>query len=142
MDTTEYIDRAAAAIARGNGKTHAVDVTGYPEDIAEVVEIVCELWYLIPPATKKSKAYWIQSAHELLDACGEFGVDLIRDYRLEFEGKMREIKQRTGQGCAPHTVEGPGSLVKMVRDLAGRKRAGEDDAERRSARARMRYAEE
>jgi hypothetical protein len=100
------------------------------------------LWYLIPPATKKSKAYWIASARELLDACGEFGPDLVREYRLEFEQKMREIKARTGQGCAPHPVEGPGSLIKMVRDLAGRKRAGEADADRSSSRARNRYAEE
>jgi hypothetical protein len=122
MEAEEYRDRIASAMLRGNSRAHTVDVSGYPADVSEAIEVVCELWYLVPPATKKSKAYWIASARELNDACGEYGLEAIRRYRRKFEEDMQEIKRKTGQGCAPHTVEGPGSLVKMVRDTARRMR--------------------
>ncbi len=123
----EHRDRIAAAmmqgIAENNGK---VDLQGYPVDVVEIIRIVCEEWNLRPPRTKKSKAYWIQSARELLDACGEFGPQLVVEYRHEFKQHMRE-----NNGLAPYSVEGPGSLVKSVRALAGEKRSEVTDDRQR-----------
>ena len=107
-------------------------MSGWPEDVREIVAEVSELWYLHPPTTKKSKAYWIQSARELVDACGEFGVTAIREYRRDFEHHMDQHS-----GIAPHVVEGPNSLVKMVRDKAGKMRQESSAAER----SRSRYSE-
>ena len=140
MDTTEYRTRLKQAMLSGSSKAHAVDVTGYPADVSEVIAVVCELWYLVPPQTKKGKAYWIQQARELMDACGEFGIDAVRGYRDDFEDDMRKHN-----GIAQHTVEGPGSLVKMVRALAGTLREGvraHDRYMRQDERSRRRYSEE
>jgi len=100
-----------------------VDVSGYPPDVQLVISEVCKHWNLKPPSTKGSKGYWIGQARELLDACGEFGEELIAEYRLDYEAAMEKNRQRTGYGTAPFTVEGPGSLVKAVRAKAGEKRA-------------------
>lgn len=100
------------------------DTSAWPVDVQEVIEAVSELWRLRPPTTKQSKSYWIQSARELKDACGEYTVyellDVVHETWLR---KMREIKERTGQGCAPYIVEGPNSLVKVARAQAGEWRA-------------------
>ena len=133
-----YKQNLAQALERGAARAHTVDVAGYPADVSDAIELVCELWYLRPPQTRKSKAYWIQSTRELIDACGEYGLDVISEYRQDFEAAMREIKRKTGQGCAPHTVEGPGSLVKMCRDKARQMR----EADTGGARDRQRYADE
>ena len=117
MTTSEYTTRTKSALASFGAKQQASrmqnDWSKWPSDITAILEETCELWYLRAPATKKSKSYWIQSARELLDACGEFGTDCLKAYRKDFEDYMR-----THNGIAMHTVEGPGSLVKMVRDKA------------------------
>ena len=114
----EHRDRIAASMMQGIAENSSqVDLEGYPIDVIEVVRIVCEEWTLKPPRTKKSKAYWIQSGRELLDACGEFGEELVSEYRQEFKQYMRK-----NNGLAPFRVEGPNSLVKSVRALAGEKR--------------------
>ena len=126
----DHRDRIRDAFHQGLADNSSlVDLQGYPVDVTEVLRIVCEEWNLRPPRTKKSKAYWIQSGRELLDACGEFGEQLIHDYRYEFN--QYKIKHN---GLAPFRVEGPGSLVKSVRALAGEKRTEvdpESDAGRR-----------
>ena len=126
----DHRDRIATAFYQGLADNSSlVDLQGYPIDVVEILTIVCEEWNLRPPRTKKSKAYWIQSGRELLDACGEFGEELVSDYRYEFKQYMRKHN-----GLAPFRVEGPGSLVKSVRALAGEKRSSidpESDAGRR-----------
>ncbi len=124
----DHRDSTREAFHQGLAEVSQVDLQGYPVDVTEVLRIVCEEWNLRPPRTKKSKAYWIQSARELLDACGEFGEQLVSEYRAEFKQYMRQ-----NGGLAPFRVEGPGSLVKSVRALAGEKRGETSpDEERRS----------
>lgn len=123
----EHRDRIAAAMMQGIAENSSqVDLEDYPIDVHEVLKIVCEEWNLKPPRTKKSKAYWIQSSRELLDACGEFGPQLVSEYRGEFKQHMRG-----NGGLAPFRVEGPGSLVKSVRALAGEKRSEVTDDRQR-----------
>jgi len=112
---TEYKHRVSEAVERYYQAYNPVHegLERYPADVVEVLKVVCELWHLRAPNTKKSKAYWIESARELLDACGEFGTDVLHEYRSDFEAYMNEHR-----GVAMHTVEGPGSLVKMCRDKA------------------------
>ena len=115
---SDYQQRIREAVERGTQRhSDDVDVSGYPVDVQEILQVVCELWHLRPPRTKKSKAYWIQSARELLDACGEFGEGLVYECRNMFEDYMR-----TNNGLAPFRVEGPGSLIKYARSLAGESR--------------------
>lgn len=127
MNELDYKKRIAAATARGIlNAGQNMDLEGYPVDVVEVLAVVCREWNLKPPRTKKSKAYWIQSARELLDACGEFGEELITEYRREFKEYMSNHN-----GLAPFRVEGPNSLVKSVRALAGERRSeGGNDRQR------------
>ena len=90
---------------------------GYPADVADTIQAVCELWNLRPPKRKGPKSYWIDAARDLGEACGEFGVECLREYRKDFEKYMY-----AHQGVAPHTVEGPGSLIKSVRAKAAQMR--------------------
>ena len=123
----EHRKRISVAFHQGLAENvDSVDLQGYPVDVWDVLKIVCEEWNLRPPRTKKSKAYWIQSARELLDACGEFGEQLVVEYRGEFKQHMRE-----NNGLAPYSVEGPNSLVKSVRALAGEKRSEVTDDRQR-----------
>ena len=123
----EHRDRIAASMMQGIAENSSqVDLEGYPVDVVDIISIVCEEWSLRPPRTKVSKAHWIQSARELLDACGEFGEELVREYRGEFRQYMREHS-----GLAPFRVEGPNSLVKSVRALAGEKRSEATDDRQR-----------
>ena len=116
---TEYTMRLQQAMGRGS-KNHdplEEDVSRYPVDVQEIVKLVCMLWRLRAPATKVSKALWIRDARELLDAAGEFGMDAVVTYQRDFQDYMR-----AHAGIAPHTVSGPGSLVKMVRATAAKMR--------------------
>jgi len=112
---TEYTGRLAQAIARGQASRSPLDqdLSRWPADVVDVVQLVCKLWHLRAPATKTSKALWIRDARELLDAAGEYELDALREYRRDFEEHMR-----AHSGVAQHTVSGPGSLVKMVRAKA------------------------
>lgn len=101
-------------------------VDGYPPDVQEVLDVVCELWNLRAPMHKKDKGYWIESARRLLDACGEFGLDCIRAYHKDFHQYMLD-----NHGLAPHTVEGPGSLIKSVRAKAAMMRTPKSDTNER-----------
>ena len=119
----EYKLRIADAMSKGfaaqDMKAALIDLSEWPVDVTDIVQRVCELWNLVPPRQKKDKAYWIQSARSLNDSCAEFGLTCLDIYRGEFEQYM------AGHGgVARHPVCGPGSLVNMVRDCAGRLRAG------------------
>ncbi len=112
--------RARAALARCVPPEY--DRSGYPEDVRDTIEEVCKLWNLRPPMAKKGKAFWIQQAWELMDACAEYGVHALREYRHEFEAAMQREMDRGHGGVAPHTVSGPQSLVNPVRAQAGKMR--------------------
>ena len=116
MNVTDYKARLAKTLDR----TMLIQddgLSGYPVDVIDIIRIVCHLWHLRPPETRKSKALWIQDARELQDACGELGMDAVVTYRRDFEDYMR-----AHAGVAQHTVSGPGSLVKMVRATAAKMR--------------------
>lgn len=134
METAIKNKSAYEAMMRGiERNSHGIDIRGYPEDTADVIVKVCELWNLKPPAMKKSKAYWIQSARELQEACGEFGVFAIEQVRVDFEKVMEENIAKGIGGVAPYIVEGPNSLVKVTRAKAGELRGRTTtDAERRN----------
>ncbi len=127
LTASDYRTSISAALERGmSAAQNKYDLSGWPADVVDTVTAVCELWYLRPPETKSAKAYWIKAARELIDACGEFGIRAIEEYRKDFEREMRRNKEKTGYGVAPHTVEGPGSLVKMVRAKTGELRQHEE----------------
>lgn len=110
----QHEKRTEQAIARGIIQAGSDgDLADWPEDVREIIQEVCKLFNLKPP-TRKSKSYWIASARELIDACGEWGLNAIQEYRQDFEAYME-----SHQGIAPHTVEGPGSLIKVVRAKTG-----------------------
>ena len=107
---TDYQKRVFEAMATGIAKNAGKRSEGYPADIEDIVEEVASLWNLRPPARKKTKAYWIESARDLEEACGEFRLETIKAVRHDFEEYMDEHS-----GIAPFIVEGPGSLIKVAR---------------------------
>lgn len=110
--------------AHDKAQSKRYDVSGYPADVQDIIERVCELWNIKPPRTKKSKSYWIQSARELQDATGEFGLKAIDAYHEKFMERIQENMRKGKGGVAPHIVEGPGSLIKSVRATAAEMRQG------------------
>jgi hypothetical protein len=118
MDKDQHRLRTEQALQKGMEARHIEGVENYPADTRDVIEEVCRLWNLRPPRNSKKPgspyAGWIEGARDLLDACGELGFEPVRSYRKKFEDFMAH-----NQGVAPHTVEGPRSLVKMVRAEAG-----------------------
>jgi hypothetical protein len=113
------------SLAGANGKQ---DLSDYPEDIREVVGLVCELWHLtaVTRKTRQGKQKfgdWIDSARELVCACGELDYrDVLRKVRDQFVQHMDEH-----HGLAPYTVSRPGSLIEPVRATAGMIRSGSDE---------------
>jgi hypothetical protein len=96
----------------------ALDLAGWPEDVREIVALVCQLWRLTPPRRGRSGgpfAQWIADARELSTACGAVEpARVLRAVRASFERHML-----SHGGVAPFTVGGPGSLVKSARFTAG-----------------------
>lgn len=93
------------------------NVSSYPADVQDLILVVCECWQLPPPNNKKTKGYWISTARQLLEACGEFGGQIIKDYHAEYLSETARLHR------VPFYVSGPGSLIKVVYALAGQKRA-------------------
>ena len=124
METGIKNQGAYEAMMRGIARNgNGLDLSAWPEDVTDTIRKVCSLWKLRPPETKKSKAYWIQSARELMDACGEFGVFLLEQVRIDFVSVMEENIAAGRGGMAPYIVEGPNSLVKVARAKAGELRS-------------------
>ncbi len=88
-----------------------VDLAEYPEDTREILEEFCNLWGVKPPRKKKGGEYalWIRDARDLLDACGEFGKELLDDVFQDWRDN-------------PFMVGRPGSLLKAARAMSGKKR--------------------
>lgn len=94
-----------------------INLDGYPEDVAPVVRMFCRDWGHRPPRNKSEKAFWIEGAKDLKDACGEHGSLALKRVRELFEDHMG-----THQGLAPFTVSSPASLVKATRSVAAQMR--------------------
>jgi len=85
-------------------------IYSYPADVYNTVLRVSELWKLAPPKAKTSRyKYWIKSARELKEACGEFGLALLEEIYENWIERQ-------------YMVSGPASLVNTAAGLAGRKR--------------------
>ena len=121
LDKDAYLERIATATASGiTNETSqimalkGIDLSHYPEDVLPVLTTLVNCWNIKPPRhSKKSNgqyAQWVSDGRDLLDACGEFGVEAIVSFRSEYDKYMDDHN-----GLAPFSVNGPGSLVKSVR---------------------------
>jgi hypothetical protein len=98
-----------------------LDLSSFPEEIRPVLAKLCDLWKIKPPSPKGKKsgefALWITEGRSLLDACGEFGPEILdavyRDWRANFKN-----------GVPFFTVGRPGTLVRTTRGKAGALRSG------------------
>lgn len=97
--------------------TSGIDVSGFPEELREVIRVFCELWDFKPPRQKSSRAYWIAGARDLLDSCDEFGMQAIREYHADF------LALSKSNGKSPPIIASPQSLVNLVRMKAAELRA-------------------
>lgn len=80
------------------------DTSKYPADITDILDAVCMVWGFELPEHKKRKAFWIDSARQLKDACGEFPVmDIMKHLMVDY-------MHRAHQGKA-YDIAGPKSLV-------------------------------
>ena len=111
-------------LAFAGGPQAGVDVSSFPEDVQPVILEVCRLWGLRPPRRVVGKggeyALWIKDARELQDACGEFGLDLLKQVHEDWAG-LSELER--------WTVGRPGSLTKTARAKAGTLRGYEQNPE-------------
>lgn len=105
---------ALQAFERGKGET---DISAFPEDTREIIREFCHLWKIRPPARDNRKggsfALWINEARELREACGELGLDVLRNAYNRWTNLPLERR---------FTVGRPGSLVVFTRAEAGRMR--------------------
>ena len=87
----------------------------WPEDTWDAL---LTLWviYNMKPSSRK-KAFWINGIRDLLEACGEFGLEILEEVHREWRAKFKK-------GIAPYTVASPGSLVEVARAKAAEKRSG------------------
>jgi hypothetical protein len=123
LSADNYRVQTIQSIAKGLAKHQADGLENYPEDVRDVLDIFCQLWNFKPPrgrdpAKNQSMADWIKSGRDLLDACGEFGVDVLRGVREDFEDYMCK-----NHGIAPFRVNSPRSLVNAARGKAAEMRS-------------------
>lgn len=125
-----YLASLRETVNRTLVKQVSAQTEGYPADVREIIEVVCDLWGLRPPtiaSTHRTRGgkrgntcgYWINGARDLLDACGEFGIEAVKSFHKEYQ---RQYKER---GAQPFPVNSPGSLVNSVRGHTGTMRRGE-----------------
>lgn len=96
----------------------------WPADIRAVVQNFCKDWFITQPGGKKDFAYWIERSRAIVDACGDLMVcDVMGAVRSDYTDFTMK------HGRVPFTVEGPGSLVKVVRAKAGEIRSGKGQLE-------------
>lgn len=113
--------RIKDALHKGLESHTGFDVSHFPEDVRPFVKVFCDLWNMAPPRGSKAKrgeyAHWVTSFRDLKDSAGEFGTQALRSYRDYFENYMA-----SHQGIAPHTVNGPQSLIRGIRGHAAEMR--------------------
>ncbi len=121
----EYVDnssgavkeRVRQAIARGL-EANALglqDVSCFPEDVREVVRLICKRWGLIPPPAKKRGTFgdWIKSAREIIRLGMGVEIDLLNEIADKYEHEKARL------GGVPYTVTRPGSLIGMLSAKVG-----------------------
>lgn len=123
--TDEYKERTKKAMEKyyQSKANQKFDLSGYPVDTQDILKEFCELWNCRPPANKKDKAFWIESARRLIEACAEFETELLHLVRLDFEQHMED-----NQGLAPFSVGHPGALIKTVQGKAAEMRTWAEKA--------------
>ena len=120
MDKEKYQEEIAKSVAIGivNSKC---DYANYPERLRPIVQRMRDKWYFRPPQGKgKNFAFWIQSCDEILDACAEFGVDLLDAVSEDWEAHLD-----ANQGHPPYLISSPKSLVTAVQGKARLWRSGD-----------------
>lgn len=71
--------------------------SNYPKDTRAVLQEICSLWSLaLPPKERRSQ--WIKEARVLNQACGEFGLEVIKNLHFSWQAR-------------PFDVGHPGALV-------------------------------
>lgn len=115
MSSEEYKKRLENALQSyyKNQTGKKFDVSGYPENVQDILDVFCTLWNCRPPVNKKDKGFWIESCRRLIEACAEFDTELLHLVRLEFGEYMKE-----NGGIAPFRVGHPGALIKTVQGKA------------------------
>ncbi len=114
----EHKARTEQALIRGLEKHQpdvlaGIDLTGFPEDLHEIIRETCQIWGFRTPTKKSEREKWIKDAYDLKEACGEFGFEPIR---LERQRVVEYMKENSG--CSPYTFNDPRSIVKSVRGQA------------------------
>ena len=99
-----------------------IDYAQYPEELVPVVERMDKIWRFKTPLTKKDRDFkkWIVSCGDLLNACGEYGVDLLDEMRSAWVEGME-----SHEGRIPYNVSDPQSLIKTMQGFYASKRRGE-----------------
>lgn len=123
LTSDDYKERVRAALVEGMANNAGVDLdlASWPEDVKPIILKLYELWKIKPPTRVKDNkkkgtpcGLWITSARDLIDACGEFGVDILASYYDKWTAS-----KRVG---AAHDVNSPRSLVNVVRGHAAKLR--------------------
>lgn len=124
MDVEAYKKRLAESLHKpppleANG-INILHIEKYPEDVRPAIILFCQLWNIRPPKGDGKKAGspsadWIEGARELIDACGEIGVErVLREYRHQCK-----VYGESHGGKHPFSVNSPRSLAKTARGIAG-----------------------
>jgi hypothetical protein len=125
QSTTPEQRRQNAIDAVHKGMLNGSPCYEYPEELSPLADQVCKLWMLKAPRKPRKTnerseySFWVTSLRDLLDACGEYGVELLTEMRSDYEAEMM-----SNGGLAPFMVTGPSSLVKSARAKAALKRQG------------------
>jgi len=109
----------------------SVDTSGFPEDVADLISKICQMWMLLPPIRKKAGgeyARWIECARDIQEACSDMSVDTVM-FHVYSE---YSLKTAQNNGEVPFTVSGPCSLIKVCRAKAGQLRQGEHFDDKRN----------
>lgn len=118
-----YRESVKGAMFRSLTHADRQAVAGYPEEVRDVIRRICELWNLSLPAQKgrtKLDSYWLKSARDFKEACGEYNpLMIINLIHYDFEQKLNET------GLFPFTVSTPKSLVNCARSKVAELRTKE-----------------
>lgn len=120
-----YKQRVEKALVKGMARSsqNGLDLSVYPEDVREVLAELYRLWKLKPPTIVKKRGgqygLWVESARELIEACGEYPVTAILG---QIYDDFRSYGERN-EGTVPFRINGPFSLVRTAYGMAGQLRA-------------------
>jgi hypothetical protein len=119
MNAEEYKKQIEKSIAIGMSNNMS-EYSNYPEQVRPVINRIAKLWNFKPPLTKGSiYAKWIKDSRDILDGCGEYGIELLD--KLHDDWKMY---LDTNGGFPPYNVHDAGSLVSAVYGKAAQLRSG------------------